>query len=184
MRLGAIVLAGGESKRMGRPKASLEVGGETFLDRIVRTFGAVCEDVVVVTGAHELPVGAARRVENPDWRLGQLTSLQAGLRSIGTCDAAFFTPVDCPLFAAATVERLAQSIGEAPFAIPRMGERRGHPVLASAAVFPEFLALPPDARASDVVHRYVRRTVYVDVDDPGIFADIDTPEDYARLVKA
>lgn len=170
---------------MGRPKALLEIGGETFLDRIVRVFDAVCREVVVVTGAHPLPPPhGARAVENADWRLGQLTSLQAGLRALGHSDAAFFAPVDCPLFSTATVERLAAAIGDAPFAIPRMDARRGHPVLASAALFAEFLDLPPTARASDVVHRHVDRTVYVDVDDPGVFADIDTPEDYARLVRA
>ncbi|MGH9591581.1 MAG: hypothetical protein ACRD5L_00710, partial [Bryobacteraceae bacterium] len=67
------------------------------------------------------------------------------------------------------------------FVIPRKDGRRGHPVLAARAIAAEFLALPPTAQASEVVHRFVDRTHYVDVDDTGIFTDIDDPEAYRKL---
>ncbi len=183
----AIILAGGASTRMGRPKATLEVDGETFAARLVRTFSALTPDVVLVTGAlGDLSVTGARTVFNPNWRSGQLTSLQAGLQVLapGT-PAAFFTPVDCPLFLADTVRALWQRFLELrpPLVIPRYGDRRGHPVLASSVLFAEFLALPASGQARDVIHARRCDTVYVDVDDRGIVADIDTPADYAHWVK-
>ena len=67
------------------------------------------------------------------------------------------------------------------FVIPRLNGKRGHPVFATRAIAAELLALPPTAEARDVVHAHVDRTRYVDVEDTGIFADVDDPEAYRRL---
>jgi CTP:molybdopterin cytidylyltransferase MocA len=173
---------------MARPKALLEAGGETFAARLVRVFNEVTPNVVLVTGAiGGLSVPGARAVLNPDWRLGQLTSLQRGLSELapGT-PAAFFTPVDCPLFEPGTVRRLWErfQVDHPTLVIPQFGEKRGHPVLVSADLFPEFLALPRSGQARTVIHAHRPETVYVDVADEGVCADIDTPEDYERWVKS
>jgi CTP:molybdopterin cytidylyltransferase MocA len=182
----AIILAAGESRRMGAPKALLEIGGVTFAQRLASTFGAVCDPVILVTGAvTQIHAAPAVEVRNPDWQKGQLTSLQAGLQAIPAgAAAAFFTPVDCPLFREETVAMLWAAFERKPtsaFVVPRQGERRGHPVLAGPKAIAELLALPASAQARDVVHRWRSETAYVDVDDPGIFADIDTPADYRRI---
>jgi CTP:molybdopterin cytidylyltransferase MocA len=183
----AIILAGGESSRMGAPKALLEVGGITFAERLVRTFAAVCDPVLLVTGANAgIYAPPAVEVHNPLWRQGQLTSLQAGLRALPVdVPAAFFCPVDCPLFRDDTVAALWSVFQAQPtaFVIPRQGDRRGHPVLAGPRAIASLLALPASAQARDVVHRFRPETTYVDVDDPGIFADIDTPADYQRILR-
>src|SRR4026208_1885685 len=105
----AIVLAGGKSSRMGRPKALLPIGstGITFFDRIIRTLlEAGLEDIVVVVGADAeairvgvRPVPRGRIVDNPDHEQGQLTSLVAGLRAIDAAraTAALVTLIDVPL---------------------------------------------------------------------------------------
>jgi CTP:molybdopterin cytidylyltransferase MocA len=181
----AIILAGGESRRMGTPKALLEIDGVTFAERLARTFAAVCDPVLMVTGAVTgVSAPPAVEVHNPDWTQGQLSSLQAGLRAVpNEAPAAFFTPVDCPLFRASTVAQLWAAFERQPAAlvIPRQGGRRGHPVLAGPRAIADLLALAASAKARDAVHRLRPETVYVDVDDPGIFVDIDTPADYQRL---
>lgn len=184
----AIILAAGESLRMGAPKALLNIGGVTFAERLAATFCTVCDPVLLVTGkVTGIMAGPAIEVQNPNWPQGQLTSLQAGLRAIPSgAPAAFFTPVDCPLFRPETVALLWSTFERRPFAtfiIPRQGDRRGHPVLAGRAAIAELLKLPPTGQARDVVHGARSETEYVDVDDPGIFADIDTPADYRRLTR-
>ncbi len=169
---------------MGRPKALLQVDGTTFAGKLALTFSTICSPVILVTGAmHKIDAPPAVEIHNPHWREGQLRSLQAGLRAVPVDTLAFFAPVDCPLFRPETVAGLwAAYDGEATFAIPRSAGRRGHPVLASLRAIAEILALGRGAQARDVVHRHRDTTLYVDVDDEGIFADFDTPEDYRRLV--
>ena len=169
---------------MGRPKTLLEYRGETFLGRLVRIFGMYCEDVIVVCGT-EVPRGlksAPQLVVNPAPERGMLSSLQCGLRAVdAAAGAVAFTPVDLPAIAGSTVERMVTGWSGELIRIPRYGGRRGHPVLVSRELAAEFLALPPTARTDEVVRRHESQITYVDVDDPGILSDIDTPADYERL---
>ena len=181
---------------MGSPKPLLDLGGETFLDRLIRLFRETCESVTVVLG-HELDritqclkrAGDAQFVWNPDYKQGQLTSLQAGLRHIPEeVSAVLFTPVDYPAIQPSTIASIAarwqEMHGKPLLVVPRWGGRRGHPVLASSFLIPEFLDLPLTSLARDVIHKHVDRTVYVDVADPGIVKDIDDPRDYAELLSS
>lgn len=176
---------------MGTPKALLEYRGETFVGRLARVLGGVCDSVTVVLGNHVEPIRAqvpdgARVVVNPDPDRGQLSSLQTALAGIDAEGFAFI-PVDCPAVAESTVARLvetfAQRDADTLFVIPRIGDKRGHPVLGTRAIARELLALAPTDEARSIVHKYVSRTQYVDVTDPGIFADIDTPEAYRQLLQ-
>ena len=170
---------------MGSPKALLEWEGETFANRLTRVLGTVASPVILVTGANrDLGVAGALEIWNAGWREGQLSSLQAGIRALpAAAPAFFFAPVDCPAFCEATVEYLWREFERerSGFVIPRMNEKRGHPVLAARSMAAEFLALPANGQARDVVHRYRSQTRYVDVDDPGIFTDVDTREAYEAL---
>ncbi len=197
MSLAGVILSGGASERMGRPKALLTVpdSNETFLDRLIQVVGAQCSPVIVVLG-HEperIRTGLARTAEavfvvNPDYREGQLRSLQCGIGAVPEQARGFlFTLVDLPMVRPETVVRLAETfLREAPGALviaPRHQGRRGHPVCCSRELVPEFLALGPGGQARDVVHRYAARTCYVDVDDPGVLRDIDDPEAYRALLE-
>jgi molybdenum cofactor cytidylyltransferase len=185
-----LILAAGESSRMGSPKALLEFRGDTFLDRLIRCFSAYCAPVIVVLG-HEPEViragvraaGSAVFVLNPDYSRGQFSSLQCGLRAVPEEAAGvLFTPVDHPNIEPATVRQLIAA--GAPIAIPQYLGRHGHPVLFTRALIPEFLALGPDAQARQVLHGHAGEIRYLDVADPGILDDIDDPDAYHRLLAA
>ena len=177
----AIILAAGASTRMGKRKAQLEYRGETFAGRLIRIMGLFCEDVIVVDSKPETLPGA-RVIVNPDPSRGMLSSLQCGMRAVADpALAVCFTPVDYPAVRKSTVRELVEGWSGELVRIPRYQDRRGHPVLIARPLLAEFLALPPDAQAREVVHRHARDTVYVDVDDPGILMDVDTPADYERL---
>jgi molybdenum cofactor cytidylyltransferase len=189
--IAGIILAAGASSRMGTPKALLDYQGETFVGRLVRVLGTSCKPVIVVLGYHadvlrkQIPP-AARIVINPDPSRGQLSSLQAALETLPQEAAGFaFIPVDSPAVEEATVATLAQAFEHRKpatlFVIPRQSGKRGHPVVAARSIAAEMLSLPATAEAREVVHAHVDRTEYVDVDDAGIFTDVDDPEAYRRL---
>jgi molybdenum cofactor cytidylyltransferase len=193
VNVAGLILAAGESRRMGSPKALLQYAGESFLDTLTQLFGQRCAPVIVVLGAHAAEIRAAARrpatfVENPDYPHGMTTSLQCGLRAVPPdAEGVLFTLVDHPAASPATLDALLALIGphHAPLVrVPRYRAKRGHPIWFSRELMPEFLALPADGPARDVVARYVDRTEYLDLDDPGIVADIDSPEDYRALVGA
>jgi molybdenum cofactor cytidylyltransferase len=185
-----LILAAGESSRMGSAKALLEFRGETFLDRLIRCFSAYCSPVIVVLG-HEPEViragvrsaGDAVFVLNPDYSRGQFSSMQCGLRAVPEdAEGILFTPVDHPNIEPATVQQLMAA--RASIAIPQYLGRHGHPVLFTRALIPEFLALAPDAQAGQVLHGHAGEIRYLDVADPGILDDIDDPDAYHRLLAA
>ncbi len=189
----SIILAAGASSRMGAPKALLDYHGETFLDRLIRVLGAVTDPVIVVLGYHAEQIRAAARgrakfAVNPAPERGQLSSLQTGLAALPPDVEGFaFIPMDCPAVREETVAALAaafpQRDPETLFVIPRYHGKRGHPVFAARSIAEELLALPADAKASDVVHRHVPCTQYIDVADPGILTDIDDREAYRKLLE-
>jgi CTP:molybdopterin cytidylyltransferase MocA len=193
--LTGIILSAGASRRMGRPKALLNYRGETFLNRLIRVAGQVADRIIVVVGppyAEQIREHASTGssfLTNPAPERGQLSSLQIALAELPQdAEGFFFIPVDCPAVSEETVRRLAAAFArrdpQTLFVIPRHGGRRGHPVFAARPIATELLALPAEAQARDVVHRYVSQTLYLDVDDPGILADIDDPAAYRELMEA
>src|ERR1700693_5772872 len=132
----AIVLAAGESRRMGFPKALLEFRGDTFLDCLTRKLAAHCSPVIVVLGHAASVIRAAANfpahfVVNPDYSLGMLTSLQCGLRAVPLARRhAVFTLVAHPDPAETTLTSVLDA-PEAPVVIPRFAGRKGHPVRLS-----------------------------------------------------
>lgn len=188
-----IILAAGQSTRMGTSKALLSCGpsGLTFVATLVRTLleGGV-DDVLVVGRPDDAPLGAevdrtaARFVGNPRHEEGQLSSLIAGLNVADRpgVTAVLMTPVDAPLVAAATVRRLLDAFASSQAPIVRAVHqgRHGHPVLFSRAVFDALRHGDPAVGAKAVVRAHAGRLIDVEVDDPGVLGDIDTPEEYRR----
>jgi molybdenum cofactor cytidylyltransferase len=193
----AIVLAGGKSSRMGRTKALLPTGrgSETFLERVARTLSSAgIEDIVVVVGADaavikgatlQLPSGV-RIVDNPDFERGQVTSLVAGLRAVDTsrAPAVLVTLIDVPLVTSATVRTLmaVQQGGGAPIVRPVSNGRHGHPVIFGRVLFDELQHADPAVGAKSIVRAHAGEMIEVPIDDEGAFIDIDTPEDYQRII--
>ncbi|HEY3302430.1 MAG TPA: nucleotidyltransferase family protein [Candidatus Binatia bacterium] len=189
----AVVLSAGESRRMGRPKALLPIGEESFLERIVGSLKAVkVEKIVVVLGhnaadietkiAH-LPVTI---VVNPDYAQGQLSSLIAAIRSLPAekVDGILVHLVDHPFVNPGLVNRMIDRFYESKklIVVPKWKGRRGHPVIFSSRLFGELLSAPLDQGAKRVVHAHMDDTLEIETDQAGITFDIDTPEDYRRHV--
>ena len=193
MTIAGLILAGGASRRMGTPKALLEIGGETFLDHLIGVFRPHCDPVVVVLGFDADLIrsrirreGEARFVLNPAPERGQLSSMQCGLREIPPeAEAVIFTPVDYPRIQSSTVRLLAEAFREGGGAhlvvVPTSEGRRGHPVCVACKIVPEFLGLSAESQARDIIHRYTSQTRYVEAADPGILRDVDDPRAYREL---
>lgn len=191
-RVAGVILAAGESSRMGRRKAFLrhERTGTTFLAYLVGESAAAGLSPVVVVGRESdaelkqavLQMGA-NYVPNPSAAEGQLSSIVAGLDSLdATVSGAVVMPVDVPLVSAATIRRLLEAAAEPGLCIARAAHRgrHGHPVLFMRSMFGELRTADPAVGARAVVRADPARVRDVEVDDPGVIVDIDTPEDYFR----
>jgi CTP:molybdopterin cytidylyltransferase MocA len=186
--LAAVVLAAGESARMGRPKALLVWRGRTFVEHAVDLARAAgCTPIVVVTGATPLPELGVEVAHNAGWRRGPLSSLQVGLEAIATRSwtGVLVLTVDRPHVQPTTVAALAQAHADRPDAVlqPTHRGRRGHPILHPRDVAEQLLTLPAHGSARDVVRSpaIAPRRAEVSVDDAAVNDNIDTPEDLARL---
>jgi molybdenum cofactor cytidylyltransferase len=187
-----LILAAGESRRMGYPKALLRYREESFMDRLVGLLTAHCSPVIVVLGARAEEIRAAARrpatfVVNHDWRLGQTSSLQCGLGAVPPeAEGVLFTLVDHPAVAPDTIEQLLGT-GDTPeplLRIPRYQSHRGHPIWFSRGLIAELAAVREPATAKDVIHAHRTETRFLDLDDPGVVADIDDPAAYRSLTGA
>jgi molybdenum cofactor cytidylyltransferase len=186
----AILLAAGESRRMGYPKPLLKLGSRTFIEILAAAMLQSVARLIVVVGAHGDAVRGAIPadprilvIENPDFLKGQLSSIKAALPQVGAEAAgALIHLADHPMVHAETFAAVVDSywrVGK-PIAIARHQGRRGHPVLFAREMFVELAAAPEDQGARAVVAADPSRVAYVDVDDPGVLTDLDTPEDLER----
>lgn len=191
----AVILAAGASERMGRPKALLDIRGETFLDRLIRVFAAAGASPVVVLGNDAERIAAASRlaatamlVLNPHPELGQMSSLRCGLQGAPAhADLVFFTPVDSPGVQADTILRLREaweSGGRPPVVTPRHSGRNGHPVGVRRDVCRELLASGPESTARDILARHRDATLRVDVEDAAVLWDLDDEDALRSALQA
>jgi len=197
-----VILAAGESTRMGTDKALLPwpptapgspSAGQTFLSAAIQALDPFSETVIVVVGKNEnnlLPVvytNGASLVRNPEPDRGQFSSLQVGLQEVLNHgrDAAIVTLVDRPPVRAATLKTLCTAFTEATndvwAAVPEYNGKHGHPFLVSREMIEAFLKAPPAAIAQDIEHQNLQHVAYVVVDDPLVTLNVDTPEQYAAL---
>jgi molybdenum cofactor cytidylyltransferase len=188
-----IVLAAGRSSRMGAPKAALPLpGGDTFLGRITRelTAGGADPLVLVVSGRDEptpTPVRQGRTVQyviNPEPDRGQTSSLQCGLASVRDADAVLVTLVDVPLVTALVVRALIEAWASSGASVvrPTQAGRHGHPIVIAQPVIRELLAADPSASARSIIRRHAANGMELELADDGPFLDVDTPEEYRRLI--
>jgi molybdenum cofactor cytidylyltransferase len=194
----AVVLAAGESSRMGRPKALLPIGESRFIERIVTALRATSvEEILVVLGhnAGELrqKIGGLPTtiLVNDEYQKGQLSSLLVAIRYIesrtnaGDVEGILVHLVDHPYISASLVEMMIDRFrhSKKPIVVPRYRGRRGHPVIFSRSLFPELLATPLEQGAKAVVHAHASETLEIDTEDEGVTVDIDTPQDYVKHVE-
>jgi molybdenum cofactor cytidylyltransferase len=196
--IAAVVLAAGESSRMGRPKALLPIEGVRFIERIVTALKATKVGTIFVVLGHnademrqkvnDLPVTI---VVNNDYKSGQLSSLKTAIREIesnpalGSVDGILVHLVDHPYLNSVLVNDMIDRFYESGkmIVVPRCRGRRGHPVIFSRSLFSELLDAPLDQGAKVVVHSHRDATLEIDTEDEGVTIDIDTPEEYRRHTK-
>jgi molybdenum cofactor cytidylyltransferase len=181
----------------GAPKALLRFDDrDRFVTRIVRTLAdAGIADIIVVLGHRAEEVRAAivesalpaRCVVNDDYERGQYSSLLTGLDEVDRpeVDAIVLALVDAPFFSATTVRAVIERFErvQAPVVRAVRGSEHGHPVLIGRALFEELRGADPAQGAKPVVRRYASAAGDVEVDDPGAFVDVDTPDDYQRALR-
>ena len=189
--IAGLILAAGESSRMKFPKALLKIGDVTFAESIASKMrhGKI-DPVFVVAGAHvdeireRLGTSAGFTiVHNASYSQGQISSLKEGLRHLPAgVQAVMVWPVDQPLIKQETVQALASAFQreQNPVVIPVFEGKHGHPVIYGTAAIHSVLALKQNQTAKELRSIYKDQTLFVEVADPAILIDIDTPEDYRQ----
>jgi molybdopterin-guanine dinucleotide biosynthesis protein A len=188
-KVGGIVLCGGESKRMGRPKAWLPFAGESMLARVVRLLGEVVNPIVVVAapGQQVPPLPTAMRVVRDEERgRGPLQGLSAGLAALdGLCEAAYLSSCDVPFLRPAFVGRLVELLGQHACCVPRVSTYH-HP-LAAVYRLDRLLAenrLRPVFLFDAVPTRIVEAAELAEVDPTfESLRNLNTPEEYEIALK-
>jgi molybdenum cofactor cytidylyltransferase len=197
-----VILAAGESSRMGTDKALLPwpppTGGltpssDTFLSAAIRSLAPATEFVLVVVGKNERALApiiyaqGASLVVNPNPGRGQFSSLQVGLHEVLNRgrDAAMITLVDRPPVGTTTVRTLLDAFEAADeniwAVVPEFSGKHGHPYLVGREMMETFLRVPATSTARDIEHANQAHIQYLSVDDPLVSLNINTPGDYAGL---
>lgn len=189
-QIGAIILAAGESRRMGRPKQLLPWGEQTVIEAVVAAARASLASEVVVVLGHEaervreaIGPGASdvRFVENPLYREGMLSSVRAGVRALSEhCEAFLLFLGDQPMASPAVARALIGAYEPGGILVPTCGGRRGHPVLFCLSYREEIMRLDDAVGLRQLSWRHPQAVREIPVEAGSIHIDLDTPEDYAR----
>jgi molybdenum cofactor cytidylyltransferase len=186
--INALILAAGESKRMGRLKPLLRFKDTTFLGQAISVLRLSDADrITVVLGAEAetirklVDLSGINVVINKSYLKGQLSSLVAGIENSppGT-EAILVCLVDMPFITKEVVNQMVRTFKKtgSPIIVPVYDEKRGHPALFSEALFSELLNAPEEQGARYVLYSNEERVLEVETSEPGILISIDTPADY------
>ena len=187
----AVILAAGQSRRMGRPKQLVRVAGKTLLEHTIANVGATgVHEIALVLGAgadeirNQLMLKGVKVVVNPEFQQGMGTSIGAGLRALSpTATAALIVLADQPFVQPSTLDQLIACYAkEKPqIVIPVFKGFRGNPVLLDRSVFPEVMGLTGDVGCRAIFGEHTQGIHKLAVDDVGVLLDADTTEDVEEL---
>lgn len=202
LSLCGVILSAGESSRMGTDKALLpwppvapgQIPSGTFLSGAITSLALSTDLTIVVVGKNRsvvAPIAYANGavvVVNPAPERGQFSSLQIGLREVLNRgrDAAMVTLVDRPPVGPATVEKLCDAFADATarykwIVVPQYARKHGHPIVLAREMIEAFLRAPATGSAREIEHENQEHIEYVEVDDPLVVVNVNTPEEYAAL---
>jgi molybdenum cofactor cytidylyltransferase len=184
--LAAVILAAGESRRMGSPKALVPFRGVSFVQHLLNAtrhsrigvtrvvLGSGAEDIRAKLGADPAII-----VVNPDWEDGQLCSIQVAIRSLpAATEGMILCPVDHPLISANLVAQLIKQFDSTGklIALPTFRGRRGHPVIFRAPLYADLLAASADVGARQVVWTHADQIVEFPTEEEGVVLNLNDPE--------
>jgi molybdenum cofactor cytidylyltransferase len=184
----AVVTAAGSAVRFGGKKLLAPISGEPLLDHTIRSLldGGISEVIVVVgvdarrelaRDVNAMSDPRVRPVENPDPSRGMFSSIQIGVATANG-DALVVLPGDMPYVRPETVRAVLAKYRERPAIVsPRYRGKRGHPIVMPLSLRDEIAASPPTANLHEVIKRHESGPVDLDVNDPGVIRDVDTPAD-------
>ena len=186
--INSIILAAGESKRMGQPKPLLRFNDKTFLEHIISVLQCSYVDrITVVLGADakivegSIDLSGTHLLVNKDYKKGQLSSLITGIKNVPEeTEAVLVCLVDHPFITEELVNQIVNTFKErkSPIIVPVYQGKRGHPVLFARSLFNEILNAPEDKGARYVVYSNEEKVCELETSEKGILIGIDTPEDY------
>lgn len=193
--LTAVILAAGESRRMGSPKALLLYNDRTFLEHLldITRHPQVCSQLIVLgAGAEAISERVGLKPEqvvvNPDWQNGQLSSIKAAVKNIGakSTDGVLLCLVDHPLITSSLVNDLIASFYRTGKLIvaPTFHGKRGHPVIFSSKLFTELLDAPEETGARSVVWKHASEVQEVPTAEEGIVLNLNDPETFRNAIDA
>jgi molybdenum cofactor cytidylyltransferase len=194
MKISAIVLAAGESRRMGRTKQLLPLGGKILLQDAMDSLQQSAVDEVILVLGHdaerirrEVNAPGAKIVINPDYAAGMMTSIQHGMAAVDETMEAFFIVLgDLPGISPGVYNELIAEFKRAHPAksiiVPMYQGRRGHPVLFSMKYREESQRLRGDLGLREILLNHPEDILPIEVKTDAILADIDTPEQYEKYL--
>jgi molybdenum cofactor cytidylyltransferase len=191
--IAAIILAAGQSSRMGQHKLLLPLLGKPLLLHVVENATAAgCDEVMVVVGYRAetvrelLTSQPVRIIENPAYEQGQSTSLRVGIAALAPqTEAAIILLGDQPLVGPAILKRLMQAWHDSarPIVAPYYAGQRGNPVLFARALFPELLSVTGDQGGREILQRHAAEIEPVHIADTDAAQDLDTWQEYQALLR-
>ena len=190
--ISGILLAAGESRRMGQFKQLLKLGGKTFVEHCADSLlASLASEVIIVTGYRESEVRSAlgnrpvRFTHNPDYPSGMTSSIKCGVQALSeNARACVLALVDQPQIATDVIDRLIETYQKSQplIVIPTCEGKNGHPILLDLALREEILSMDPAQGLREVVRSHSGRIARVEVSTRAVLEDFDLPEDYERLL--
>ena len=184
----AVILAAGGSRRMGKPKQELKIGGKSLAGIVIdNVLASIVDEIILVTQpglplTDEIISPDIKRVVNQEWKTGQSSSMKAGLEALDPeSDAVMFFMADQPMVDAGIINDLLMTYHESdkPIVAPLYNGKKGSPVLFNRNLFDELKAVEGDKGGRDLLKSHP--VEYVDIESPLAGMDVDTPEEYKRL---
>lgn len=179
-----IILAGGYSSRAKLNKLLLDVGGEPLICHTIETMRPFVDEIIVVTGRYDMdlrPVLEKKNVTiiyNDLYQLGMFSSILTGVKLVKDDDI-LLIPGDIPNISKKTYEKVVKTKGL--IRIPTHDGRNGHPVFIDRSLLPELKKEPTDSNMHKFLNKHYQDKVKIEVDDPFIYFDVDTIDDYNEL---